>query len=314
MTPADEREAILCREALQRPNGPEREAFLNQACSGDQALRTRLEALLQAHANPNPVREPPAVAPAFGEDETSRREIESMVETQGATGVVLGKSGTEPMRLPPEGDHGGFSLVGTQLGLYKVEALIGAGGMGEVYRARDSRLQRAVALKVLPREFSFDPERLARLEREARMLAALNHPNIATIHGLEEAGATRFLVLELVEGQTVAERLKRGRIPLEEVLDLGRQMAEGLEAAHERGIIHRDLKPANVKITPEGKGVQDKKVAGLHEVRRFRRPWRWFAVRADVGSRSGPIVRFPGRNGCPGCCALPGDPRTSPIA
>jgi serine/threonine-protein kinase len=139
------------------------------------------------------------------------------------------------------------------LGRYEVEALIGAGGMGEVYRARDSRLQRAVALKVLPREVSSDPERLARLEREARLLAALNHPNIATIHGLEEGEGTRFLVLELVEGQTMAERLKRGPIPLEETLDLGRQIAEGLEAAHERGIIHRDLKPANVKLTLEGK-------------------------------------------------------------
>jgi serine/threonine-protein kinase len=125
--------------------------------------------------------------------------------------------------------------------------------MGEVYLARDTRLQRAVALKVLPSESSLSPERLARLEREARMLAALNHPNIAAIHGLEEVEGTRFLVLELVEGQTLAERLQRGSIPLEETLDLGRQIANGLEAAHEKGIIHRDLKPANVKITPDGK-------------------------------------------------------------
>ena len=142
---------------------------------------------------------------------------------------------------------------GSGVGRYAVEEMIGAGGMGEVYRARDQSLQRAVALKVLPAASSFDPERLARLGREARMLAALNHPNIATIHGLEEAEGKRFLVLELVEGQTLAERLKGGRLPAEEALELGRQIAEGLEAAHEKGIVHRDLKPANIKVTPEGK-------------------------------------------------------------
>jgi serine/threonine protein kinase len=145
-----------------------------------------------------------------------------------------------------------ISLIGKRLGFYQVEELIGSGGMGQVYRARDTRLQRAVALKVLPPQSSFDAERLARLEREARMLAALNHPNIATIHGLEEAEGTRFLVLELVEGQTLAKRLERGPLPLEQTLDLARQTAEGLEAAHEKGIIHRDLKPANIKITPQG--------------------------------------------------------------
>jgi len=155
--------------------------------------------------------------------------------------------------LAPERKQGRASLAGIRLGAYEVVKLIGAGGMGEVYRARDQRLQRAVALKVLPVEYSSDVERLARLEREARMLAALNHPNIAAIHGLEEAEGKRFLVLELVEGETLAERLKRGRIPLDETLDIGRQIAEGLEAAHEKGIIHRDLKPANIKITPEGK-------------------------------------------------------------
>jgi len=152
-----------------------------------------------------------------------------------------------------ETPKGKISLIGKRLGLYEVEDLIGTGGMGEVYRATDTRLQRAVALKVLPPQSSFDTERLARLEREARMLAALNHPNIASIHGLEEVEGTRFLVLELVEGQTLAERLERGPMPLEETLDLARQTAEGLEAAHEKGIIHRDLKPANIKITPEGK-------------------------------------------------------------
>ena len=190
---------------------------------------------------------------ACGDDEELRQEVESMVETRRAAVFVPVKSGAKPLGLAPEPNPGKSLLVGTQLGLYEVEELIGAGGMGEVYRARDQRLRRAVALKVLPASSGFDPESLARLEREARMLAALNHPNIATIHGLEESEGTRFLVLELVEGETLAERLQRGRLPMEETLGLCRQIAEGLEAAHEKGIIHRDLKPANIKITPEGK-------------------------------------------------------------
>ncbi len=125
--------------------------------------------------------------------------------------------------------------------------------MGEVYRAEDTNLSRQVAIKVLPDEFVHDAERLARFEREAKLLALLNHANIATIYGLEQADGKPFLVLELVEGQTLAERLRKGRIPTDETLDIGRQVAEGLEAAHEKGIVHRDLKPANVKVTPEGK-------------------------------------------------------------
>ena len=128
-----------------------------------------------------------------------------------------------------------------------------SGGMGEVYRAHDRSLGRQVAIKVLPEEFFADPERLARFEREAKLLAALNHPNIAAIHGLEEAEGKRFLVLELVEGETLPERLDRGPLPIDEALEICRQIAEGLEAAHEKGIVHRDLKPANIKITPEGK-------------------------------------------------------------
>jgi serine/threonine-protein kinase len=134
-----------------------------------------------------------------------------------------------------------------------VENLLGAGGMGEVYRARDTRLGRAVAIKVLPEEFASDPERVARLEREARVLAALNHSNIATLHGLEESERRHFLVMELVEGETLEERLKRGAIPVEEALRIGLQITDALEAAHEKGIVHRDLKPANVKITPDDK-------------------------------------------------------------
>ena len=142
---------------------------------------------------------------------------------------------------------------GTQLGSYEILSPLGKGGMGEVWRARDSKLGREVAIKTLPEEFAQDEERLARFEREAKLLASLNHPNIAAIYGLEEDNGTRFLVLELVEGDTLAERLKRGAIPVEESLRLALQIAEALEAAHEKGVIHRDLKPANIKVTPDGK-------------------------------------------------------------
>ncbi len=125
--------------------------------------------------------------------------------------------------------------------------------MGEVYRATDTKLGREVALKVLPAELAQDPERLARFEREAQLLASLNHPNIAAIYGLEEAGGQLFLVLELVDGEDLAERLKRGAIPLDEAIAVATQIAEALEAAHDKGIVHRDLKPANVKVTPDGK-------------------------------------------------------------
>ncbi len=142
---------------------------------------------------------------------------------------------------------------GTRLGSYEVVAQIGAGGMGEVYEARDTKLGRNVAIKVLPAAFVNDPERLARFQREARMLAALNHPNIATIYGLEYSEAFHFLIMELVPGETLAERVRGGPVPVEEALKIAAQIAEALEAAHEKSIIHRDLKPANVKVTPEGK-------------------------------------------------------------
>jgi Protein kinase domain/WD40-like Beta Propeller Repeat len=138
-------------------------------------------------------------------------------------------------------------------GKYRITGEIGRGGMGVVYEAEDTKLARKVAIKVLPEVFSQDPERLARIEREARVLASLNHPNIAAIYGVEEADRKPFLVLELVEGETLAERLSRGPFSIEEALEACRQIAEGLEGAHEKGIIHRDLKPSNVKITPEGK-------------------------------------------------------------
>ena len=144
--------------------------------------------------------------------------------------------------------------TGTHLGSYEVVAQIGAGGMGEVYKAHDTKLGRDVAIKILPEAFAHDAERLARFQREAKMLAALNHPNIATIYGLEQSNSTHFLIMELVSGETLAERIKReGTLPIEEALKIAVQIAEALEAAHEKGIIHRDLKPANVKVTPEGK-------------------------------------------------------------
>jgi Tol biopolymer transport system component len=144
--------------------------------------------------------------------------------------------------------------TGTKLSSYELLAQIGAGGMGEVYQAHDTKLGRDVAIKVLPEAFAHDPDRLSRFQREAKMLASLNHPNIATIHGLEQSNGTSYLVMELVAGETLAERITReGPVPLEEALKIAVQIAEALEAAHEKGIIHRDLKPANVKVTPEGK-------------------------------------------------------------
>src|SRR5215470_9495670 len=143
--------------------------------------------------------------------------------------------------------------IGTQLGSHEITALLGKGGMGEVYRARDTKLKREVAIKFLPEEFLRDDDRTIRFQREAEVLASLNHPNIGAIYDLEDVNGSRFLVLELVEGETLAERIARAPIPFEEALEIAKQICDALEAAHERGIIHRDLKPANVKITPDGK-------------------------------------------------------------
>ena len=141
---------------------------------------------------------------------------------------------------------------GTRLGVYEVTAKIGEGGMGEVYQARDTKLDRDVALKVLPEAFTSDPDRLARFEREAKLLASLNHPNVGSIYGLEEAEGVKALVLELIEGPTLADRIAQGPIPIDEALPIAKQIAEALEAAHEQGVIHRDLKPANVKVKVDG--------------------------------------------------------------
>jgi serine/threonine protein kinase len=143
-------------------------------------------------------------------------------------------------------------VAGTRLGPYEIIAPLGAGGMGEVYRARDTKLGRDVALKVLPDALARDQERLARFEREAKVLASLNHPNIAQIYGVEDSGDVRALVMELVPGATLGDRIKTGALPLSDALVVAKQIADALEAAHDRGVIHRDLKPANVMHTPDG--------------------------------------------------------------
>ncbi|MGH9777049.1 MAG: protein kinase domain-containing protein [Candidatus Acidiferrales bacterium] len=182
-------------------------------------------------------------------------------------------------------------MIGRTLGQYRVVQKLGAGGMGEVYRAADTRLGRDVALKFLPEVFARDPDRLARFEREAKLLASLNHPNIAAIYGLEEADGVRFLVLELVEGETLAERLASGSLPVEEAVAVCRQIAEGLESAHSKGIIHRDLKPANIKITPEGKvKVLDFGLAKAFEGEAAARDLSQSPTMSDIATRSGVVL------------------------
>jgi len=181
-----------------------------------------------------------------------RREVESLLaQEKGAEGFL-----EEPaleVAAKMLGKSSGQSLIGAQIGSYQVLSSLGVGGMGEVYQAHDTKLGRDVAIKVLPSAFVHDPDRLSRFQREARMLASLNHPNIATIFGLEQSDGVNYLVMELVPGETLAERVSAGAMKIEEALKLGAQIAEALEAAHEKGVIHRDLKPANVKVTPEGR-------------------------------------------------------------
>jgi len=218
MTPERWRQVSrIYHDALARGSG-ERAAFLREACQGDEALRRDVESLIAQPASVENFLGQPALAMAS-----------TLVE-----------------------DPAGPTLTGQTLGPYHLLELLGIGGMGEVYRARDTRLGRDVAIKVLPRLFSADPDRLARFEREARLLASLNHPHIGAIYGVEEAAGLNALVLELVEGPTIAERLRGGRLPVAEAMRMACQIAEALEAAHERGVVHRDLKPQNVKVKPDG--------------------------------------------------------------
>ena len=204
----------LYHAALMRGLG-ERSAFVKQACAGDEALLQEVESLL-------------------GYEAASARFLETP-----AVEVVPGSLAAAHVKT---------EMVGRQFGPYKILAPLGAGGMGEVYRARDSKLGREVAIKVLPAHFTADPERRARFAREARSLATLNHPHIGAIYGLEEAEGVTALVLELVEGPTLADRLERGPLPVSDALAIARQIADALDAAHEKGIVHRDLKPANIVL------------------------------------------------------------------
>jgi serine/threonine protein kinase len=191
----------------------------------------------------DPARRGAFLSDACGGDAALRAEVEALVAAHDEAGLF----GEVPLFVPA------LSLEpGSSFGPYRIEELLGAGGMGEVYRARDDALERDVAIKVLPRHFESAPEPIARLGREARLLAALSHPHIAAIYGMVEAGACRGLVLEFVEGPTLADRLAAGSLPLDDALRIAHQIAEALEAAHEKGVTHRDLKPANIKITPDG--------------------------------------------------------------
>ena len=212
----------LYESALRCDEG-KRASFLDQACAGDPALRREVESLLAYENRGDGVGD--------GFIETPALEVAARALTE----------------------EKAESLVGRQLGSYKILSFIGAGGMGEVYQARDTKLGREVALKVLPEVFARDAERLGRFRREALLLASLNHPNIAAIYGLEESEGVCYLVLELVPGKTLAERVDAGPLDVREALRICGQIAEGLEAAHDRGIVHRDLKPANIKVTAEGK-------------------------------------------------------------
>jgi serine/threonine protein kinase/Tol biopolymer transport system component len=207
-----------------------------------------LERLYHA-ALERPVEERSAFLTQACEDETLRREVLALLE-QPSMPAFLGEPAVNVVAAMVDDVHSHW--IGRRIGIYHLQTLLGKGGMGEVYRARDTRLGRDVAIKVLPRGFTADPERLARFEREARVLATLNHPHIGTIHGLEESEGVRALVLELVEGETLADRVLNRALAFPDALAIARQIADALEAAHEKGIVHRDLKPSNVKITPDG--------------------------------------------------------------
>ena len=218
MTPERWRRIEQIYHAVLAQDVSQRSAFLIEACAGDLELHREVESLLEQRGSMHGPLDVPAVAIA----------------------AQLTSDPAQPI------------LTGRRIGAYQLDTLLGAGGMGEVYRARDSKLGRDVAIKILPPRFTANPERLARFEREARVLAALNHPNVAAIYGFEESDGIRALVLELVEGETLAERIQRGPLSIKDALTIARQLVDALDAAHERGIVHRDLKPANIKIAPDG--------------------------------------------------------------
>ena len=212
---------------------------------------TTVDRLFEAALDRAPADRAAFLREACPDDEALRQEVEALLTHATSAGDFLGRPAFELLgSVLVEGDSP--SLLGRQLGPHRILSLLAIGGMGEVYRARDTRLNRDVAIKVLPEQLALDPDRLARLKREAQVLASLNHPNIAAIYGFEEADGVQALVLELVEGPTLADRIARGRIPLDEAMPMARQIAEALEAAHEQGIIHRDLKPANIKVRDDG--------------------------------------------------------------
>ncbi len=187
------------------------------------------------------------------DDEPLRREVESLLNEPSPADRFLSEPALARAARTAFDEASTIAMTGRTVGGYHLQTLLGAGGMGEVYRAHDSKLGRDVAIKILPRAVTSDAARLVRFEREARMLAALNHPNICAIYGLEEADGMRFLILELVAGGTLAERIREhGRLPIPEALTIARQIVDALEVAHDKGIIHRDLKPANVSVTPDG--------------------------------------------------------------
>src|SRR5215470_19159706 len=178
-----------------------------------------------------PERRAAAVAELCGTDNELRREIESLLESQHGASLLDHPAGDHPSVMQ-------MLTIGSQIGVFRIDSLLGVGGMGEVYRARDTKLNRDVAVKILPPAFANDPDRLARFKREAQVLASLNHPNIASIHGFEDSSGVHALVLELVDGPTLADRIARGPLPIDEALKIAKQIAEALEAAHEQGIVH----------------------------------------------------------------------------
>jgi Tol biopolymer transport system component len=209
----------------------------------------RVVDLYQAAQERTPEERSSFVKQAAAEDSDLRREIKSPL-AQDDQSVAIDEQIPAAARSLLADNPG--VQPGSFIGPYRVDSLLGVGGMGEVYRAHDPKLNRDVAIKILPAAFANDPDRLARFQREAQVLASLNHPNIAHIHGLEESNGVRALVMELVEGEDLAQLLTRGAIPIDEALPIAKQIAEALEAAHENGIIHRDLKPANIKVRPDG--------------------------------------------------------------